>query len=265
MVNHLVRSLTRELVNLPLSALKGHCMMDKLTVISKNMADSSIEDDGETFLSVVSKDDLDFLHEIGAERRFAVGSTLFVIGEEAGRVLVVTKGRVKIAASLQDGREVVLAFRGPGEILGELGVITETPRSASVVAVDAVEALAVSAKDFRRLLERSPSVTLWILKRMVSRLLEADWVRVEFGTSDTTARVAGRLLELADQYGKPTDEGILIDLPISQEELASWVGASREAVNKAMQQLRDPGWIKTARRSIVVTDIDALRERTVLR
>lgn len=221
--------------------------------------------DDETFLDSLSEEDLAFLKDVGVQRSFELGTALFVVGEEARRVLILTKGRVKIMASLADGREVVLAVRGPGEILGELGVITETARSASVIAVDPVEALAVSANDFRRLLERSSHVAIWILKRMVARLLAADWTRIEFGTSDATARIAGRLVELADQYGKETDDGIVIDLPISQEELASWIGASREAVNKAMQQLRGLDWISTSRRSIIVKDISALRDRAVLR
>jgi CRP/FNR family cyclic AMP-dependent transcriptional regulator len=84
---------------------------------------------------------------------------------------------------------------------------------------------------------------------------------VEFGTSDTIGRVAARLVELAERYGRPSEHGVRIDLPITQEELASWVGSSREGVNKALHTLRGLHWVETERRSITVLDVEALRRR----
>jgi CRP/FNR family transcriptional regulator, cyclic AMP receptor protein len=84
---------------------------------------------------------------------------------------------------------------------------------------------------------------LWILERLVTRLREADRKRAEFGASDTIGRVAARLVELASEYGREQPGGgIRIDLPITQEELASWVGSSREGVNKALHTLRGLRW-----------------------
>jgi CRP-like cAMP-binding protein len=176
--------------------------------------------------------------------------------------MLLTKGRVKIASTSEEGRESVLAFRGPGEVLGELSAIDGQPRSAGVTAVDPVEALVVPTADFRAFLERSPAAALWILTRLIARLREADRKRAEFGASDTIGRVAARLVELASDYGREQPGGgVLIDLPITQEELASWVGSSREGVNKALHTLRGLGWVDTERRAITVLDMDALRQR----
>jgi CRP-like cAMP-binding protein len=128
--------------------------------------------------------------------------------------------------------------------------------------VDPVEALVIPTPDFRAFLERSPRASLWILTRLIARLREADRKRAEFGASDTIGRVAARLVELASDYGKPAPGGgILIDLPITQEELASWVGSSREGVNKALHTLRNLRWVGTERRAITVLDVEKLRER----
>ena len=116
--------------------------------------------------------------------------------------MLLTEGRVKIASISEDGRESVLAFRGPGEVLGELSAIDGRPRSAGVTAVDPVEALVIPAADFRAFLERSPKASLWILTRLIARLREADRKRAEFGASDTIGRVAARLVELAAEYGR---------------------------------------------------------------
>ena len=109
----------------------------------------------------------------------------------------------------------------------------------------------IPTADFRAFLERSPKAALWILTRLIARLREADRKRAEFGASDTIGRVAARLVELAADYGREQPGGgVRIDLPITQEELASWVGSSREGVNKALHTLRGLRWVETERRAI---------------
>jgi CRP/FNR family transcriptional regulator, cyclic AMP receptor protein len=214
------------------------------------------------FLDALSEEEAAYLRARGAKRRFPRGDALFREQEPSDRVMLLLAGRVKIASVAEDGRESVLAFRGPGEVLGELSAIDGRPRSAGVVAVDNVEALVIPARDFRGFLERSPRAALWILERLVTRLREADRKRAEFGASDTIGRVAARLVELATEYGREQPGGgIRIDLPITQEELASWVGSSREGVNKALHTLRGLRWVATERRAITVLDIEALRNR----
>jgi CRP-like cAMP-binding protein len=108
---------------------------------------------------------------------------------------------------------------------------------------------------------RSHPVIADALRRVVTdRLREADAERADYGAYDVLGRVARRLLELADRFGDPTERGLHITLPISQDELAGWTGASREAVSKALQSLRDLGWVETQRRSFVILDEQALRD-----
>jgi CRP-like cAMP-binding protein len=222
---------------------------------------SRYEDDEVRFFDALTEEDREWLQQRGVVRSFPAGTALFHERQVSDRVMLLLRGRVKIANTSEDGRERVLAFRGPGEALGELSAIDGRPRSASVIAVDPIEALVVPSADFRAFLERSPRVTLFLLQRLIGRLREADRKRVEFGATDTIGRVAARLIELSERYGMATDEGIRIDLPITQEELASWVGSSREGVNKALNTLKGLRWIETERRSITVLDPEKLRRR----
>jgi CRP-like cAMP-binding protein len=102
---------------------------------------------------------------------------------------------------------------------------------------------------------------LLLMRSIVRRLRDADSKRVEFAAQDTVGRVAARLVELAERYGEERAASIQIDLPLSQEELASWTGCSREAVTKALHAMRDLGWIETGRRTVKVLQVDALRRR----
>jgi len=214
------------------------------------------------FLGLLDPDQSKALERVGVRRRFRRGQALFHQHGTPDRVVVLISGRVKVTRLTDEGKEIVLAFRGPGDLIGELSAIDGEPRSATVEAVEPVEALAVSSRDFRAFLIAHPEVSLTLLRMISHRLRDADRIRVEYGAHDTVGRVSARLVELADQYGEPVARGIRIGLSLSQEELAGWTGASREAVARALRTLREVGWVETERRRITVLDLDALRRRS---
>ena len=198
---------------------------------------------------------------LGPPRRYRKGSILFHEGDAPESVIVVRSGRVKVSSFTNDGKEVVLAVREPGELLGELSAIDGEPRSATATAMESVEAAWVPAGVFRSFLAGRPGAAFALLEMMSGKLRDADRKRVEFGAYDTTGRVARRLVEMADRFGETTGDGVRITLPLSQQELAGWTGASREAVSKSLHQLRARGFIETARRGITVLDLVGLRRR----
>lgn len=180
-------------------------------------------------------------------------------GEDVASVVVLLEGRVKICTAAADGHEAVLGFRGPGDLIGELGAIDGRARSADVETLEPVTALICPRSAFRALVESNPQICVALLRVVVERLRHADAERSDFGAHDVLGRVARRLCELADRFGDEGTDGIEITLPLTQEELAGWCGASREAVAKALAQMRTLGWIETRRRTVVITDGDTLR------
>jgi CRP/FNR family transcriptional regulator, cyclic AMP receptor protein len=216
---------------------------------------------GEVFLAALSPEEEAALRGTAMVRNFPRGTALFHERQAAGRVLVVLQGCVKLSCLSEGGKEVVLAIRGPGDLLGELAAIDGEPRSATATALEPVETLSLSAADFRSFLEAHPRVALALLSVLSRRLRDADRKRVEFAAEDTMTRVAARIVELSERFGDEVARGLEIDLPISQEELAGWTGCSRDSVVNALQAMRGLGWIETQRRRILVRDIDALRRR----
>lgn len=197
----------------------------------------------------------------GRARRFRTGAALFHEGDDSDWIGLVVKGRVKVSCYGADGRERLVAVIGPGELLGELSAIDGEPRSATATALEPLDVHVLTADEFVTLLEQNPGAALGILRSVIGRLRDSDKRRVEFGALDTVGRVAGLIVELAERYGEETDGAIHIHLPLSQEELAGWAGASREAVVKALRQLRSRGWIETGRREIRVLDLPSLERR----
>lgn len=214
------------------------------------------------FWDHLTSDEANDLAQAGRRRDFRRGAVLFREAERSDSVMVLRSGRVKVSVDTANGTEVVLAVRGPGTILGELSAIDRQPRSATVTAIESVSAFALTLEEFETYLRGHGRVAVLLMRTLVGKLRDADRKRIEFGAHDTTGRVAARLVEMAERFGQPNADGIRIALPFSQDELAGWIGASREAVSKALGTLRSAGTIRTSRMSVVVLDLDALRRRS---
>jgi CRP/FNR family transcriptional regulator, cyclic AMP receptor protein len=200
----------------------------------------------------------DRLRGEGRRARFRRGQSLFTEGDVADRVFVIERGWVTITSVGPAGREIMLGLRGPGDVIGELSALDGAPRSASALAAADVEVTVAPVSALMRALADSDAA-MELLRVLANRLRDADRKRLEFAALDSLGRVAWRLQELSERFGEETAGGIEVELPLSQEQLASWCGASREATVKALAALRTLGWITTGRRTLLIRDADALR------
>ncbi|MGE3663921.1 MAG: Crp/Fnr family transcriptional regulator [Pseudonocardia sp.] len=213
------------------------------------------------YLARLDPADRALLLERGRRRRWPSGASMFLEGERSGTVVFIVSGRVKVFSLTDEGEEILLAVRGPGALLGEVSAVDGGPRSASVAALEPVEAVVLTAAVFVDFLCSHAAAATVLLQLVVARLRDADRKRIEFAAYDIASRVARRLVELAERFGEPDDKGVRITVALSQDELAGWVGASREAVAKALRVLRDRGLVTTGRRTMTVLDLPALRRR----
>ena len=215
-----------------------------------------------TFLALLTPAEQVTISELGTHRNYPRGAVLMYEREPGDHVMVLHGGRAKISRVEAGGHETLLSIRDPGDILGELALIDGAARLASITALEPVDALVITSSAFRRHLETAPRVAVALLEVITRRLRDTTIKRSQFLGSDTIGRLAARIVELADRYGTTGEEGVEIELALSQEELASWTAASRAGVAKALQTLRDLGWIETRRRRLVVHDLEALRSRS---
>ena len=158
----------------------------------------------------------------GHARKYPKASLVFSAGDEGHEVLIVRSGAVKVVVSALNGREVILDVLHGGEVLGELSAVDGGPRSATVVTLEPTEVLAVSQREFRRLMTEHADIGATLLAVLAARLRDADRRQLEFGANDAIARVCHRLLELRQRYGRVDPDGrIVIDVPFSQADLAN--------------------------------------------
>ena len=202
------------------------------------------------------------LDVLGHERSLKAGAALVLEGDVANRVWIVRDGLVKVVSNHRDGHEPILGLRGANDLIGELGALDGSPRSATVTALTDATLHEFGADEFRAWLRQDPDASAALLAHMAVRLRESDAFRVSYVGDDVPTRLARCLLDLARQHGEPGADGsIEIRLPLSQQDLAGLVMASRDAVAKTLQSWRTAGLVATGRRSIVVVDPAGLDRR----
>jgi CRP/FNR family cyclic AMP-dependent transcriptional regulator len=194
-------------------------------------------------------------------RGFRAGEVIFH-RDDPGQVLyVIREGKVKITINSPEGHEVVLAVFGPGDYFGELALLDGQPRSASAVALEDVEAYALQRSDFIRAVMSHPRIAVQVMNVLSRRLRQTDAMIEDLLFLDVHGRVAKKLLDLAELHGVRTPEGILIDMRLTQSDLAALVGASRESVNKVMGYFVAKRFISAEKRKITILRLADLRRR----
>jgi CRP/FNR family cyclic AMP-dependent transcriptional regulator len=196
------------------------------------------------------------LAAVAEHRQLRRGDTLFVEEDASTELYVVVRGRIAIAKKSIDGRESMMALMEQDDLIGEMAFFDGEGRSAEARALEPSEVIAIPYAELRGIYESRPELLWSVTSMLVRRLRSTDDALADSVFLDVTGRTAKRLLELAGD----ADE---FSLPITQEELAGMVGASRERVNKAIASFIRLGWIEQHERRYRITDREQLSRRAI--
>jgi CRP/FNR family transcriptional regulator, cyclic AMP receptor protein len=200
---------------------------------------------------------LDEIVALSSRRTCAERAILFLRGDPGDSLYGVITGRVRISVSGSGGKEVFLNIMEPGDSFGEIALLDGEPRTATATAMTAAELLVIKREQFLALLGREPSLAQHLLQLLCKRARWTSELMEDSALLDLPARLAKRLLSLAALHGKQTPGGAR--LAISQEELAQFLGLSRQIVNQHLQTWRGQGWISLGRGSVTISNERALR------
>jgi CRP/FNR family cyclic AMP-dependent transcriptional regulator len=199
---------------------------------------------------------LSVLARVTLRTSFGRKATIIRAGDPTDSLHIVVSGRLKVLMGDEDGREVILSILGPGEFFGEMGLLDDRPRSASVVTLEACELLRISKTDFKRSLAENFDLSLTVMRGLVKRLREADRKIGSLALMDVYGRVARLLLEMAEDVG---GEKVVVK-KLSKQDIAKMIGASREMVSRVMKDLQLGGYIEVRGHSIVLRNNILLAE-----
>jgi CRP/FNR family cyclic AMP-dependent transcriptional regulator len=200
--------------------------------------------------SVLPENQLALLTGVVSRKSFPRATTIIAAGDVTESLYVVISGRMNVMMSDDEGREVILAILGTGEYFGEMGLVDDSPRSASVVALEACELLTLSKRDFKNCLNDNFEMAMTVMRGLVKRLREADKKIGSLALMDVYGRVARLLLEMAETI----DGQKVVTKKLAKQDIAKMIGASREMVSRVMKDLQTGGFIEVRAGSIFLHD-----------
>jgi CRP/FNR family transcriptional regulator len=192
------------------------------------------------------------------------GEVIFQQGDPAAELWLIADGRVKLTRTTNDQRETVLAVLGPGEVFGETCLLEGTPRAATATAIGDTTLALVTSADVDLIIDSHPDVMPQLMQVLARRLRNANELLSELAFRDVPGRVAKALIDLSARFGERTADGVHVAHGLTQEELAQFVGASREAVNKALSDFAARGWLRLQMRAVRLLNLERLQRRAHL-
>jgi len=205
-------------------------------------------------------DIIDKIAKLRVSRRLEPGAVLFRKGDAGDALYGVMTGRLSIHANAVDGRDALLNIMGPGDVFGEIALIDGLPRTADATAIDRVELMVLRRAEFLELVRRENELSLHLLQLTCRRLRWLSDMVEDATFLSAPARLAKRLLHLAEQNGERNDDGIRINLRLSQRAIGELAGLSPETTNKHLRNWLRLGWISLKRETVVLRALQPLQD-----
>ena len=194
---------------------------------------------------------------LSIQRSYSIGAIVFSQADPGDALYGVVTGNIRISVSSPSGREVFLNIMEPGDTFGEIALLDGRPRSATASAAAPSELILITRNHFLELLKREPALVNHVVQLLCERIRWTSGLAEESALLSVPERVARRLVTLGQLHGRETANGV--ELRISQEEMARFLGLSRQAVNQYLQNWKVRGWLTLSRGKIVILDQHALR------
>jgi CRP/FNR family transcriptional regulator, cyclic AMP receptor protein len=204
----------------------------------------------------LSDQELEKIAALGIRKKYKKGSIILLEEETGAALFVIVSGKVKIVRMDDDGREVILSILGESDFFGEMAILDGLTRSATVVATSKSELFMIHRKDFLKLLNDYPMVSIALLKELTSRLRKADAQIKSLSLKDAAGRVATVILQLADDVGIFRKGRVEIDeLPL-QQDLANMAGTSRETISRMVHKFIKKGFLQLQGNKLIINDYE---------
>jgi CRP/FNR family transcriptional regulator, cyclic AMP receptor protein len=203
-------------------------------------------------LSFLTAEELEHVLGFVIARRHDAGDVMVRKGDAGESMMLIAAGKVKVSATGPDGREAVLAVLGEGEIIGEMAILDNKPRSADATALEPCEVLVLRRRDFLPFLERNPTVAVHLLAMMSERLRRTSELLEDRMLRNLPGRLAKALLDLGTCGDAPCPPGTRVPISVRQRVFASLLGTTRESLNKLLRAWEKEGMIRLERGAVVL-------------
>jgi CRP-like cAMP-binding protein len=208
--------------------------------------------------SKLSDRELDDLVQVSRVMKLRAREELCHKGDPGNQVYLISKGRLKAMTTSAEGDDVVFAIMGPGEVCGELALLSGGRRTATITSIDACELIVLDRREFLPFLKSHPEAAIKLLEVLAERQLRLSELVEDTTFLNLPARLAKKLVSLSGAYGTETSDGIRIDLKLSQTEIGDLVATTRESINKQMKSWSEDGLVSMKSGIVTIHRIDDL-------
>ncbi len=208
--------------------------------------------------------DLEALASVAVTQSLAPRQELFHKGDEGSQIYVVATGQLKVVTTSTEGSDLIFCLLGPGEVVGEIGILADRPRTATIAAKKPSELIVIDRREFRSLLRTRPDVALELLAVLARRLARVSEFVEDTQFLNLPVRLAKKLVDFASLHGRvgggDSGQSLTIDVKLSQEEWGDLVGTTRESINKQFRTWSSEGLISLDKGRVVIHDFDELQQ-----
>lgn len=209
--------------------------------------------------SILTADEISRVVNLIKRKQYSRGEMIIMEGSRLDSLIIVNSGQVKAFKDTLEGKEQILYIFSQGDFFGEKNLLANHNATYNVEALEVTNVCTIKKDDFQQLLREYPEIGFKIIETLCSRLERLENAIESMGTKDVEARVNAVLLEFARKYGQNNHNGIVVELPLSREGIANYIGVSRETVSRKMSLLQDEGIIEmVGNKKIIIRNIDAL-------
>lgn len=209
--------------------------------------------------ATLNSDELNRVVNLIIRREYVKGELIIMEGESLDNLIIINQGQVKAFRDSQEGKEQILYIFSEGDFFGEKNLLREQESAYHVEALEKTKICMIRKQDFQTLLRELPDISFKIIEELSNRIDKLENTIKSMGTKNVETRINTVLLEFAKKYGKNHERGLEIDLPLSREGIANYIGLTRETVSRKLNMLQEDGFIEmVGNKKIIILDNKAL-------
>lgn len=213
-----------------------------------------------SIFSALQDEQIREITDIVIHRNYKKGQTIFFEGDISDKLYIVNKGKIKIFRYTKEGKEQILYILSDGDFIGDLSLLKKGKLEFNAEALENTAVCTLTKEDFDKILADNPNIALKILEVVHDRVVNLESLVQRLSTKDVESRVSDVLLSLVKNFGNETNEGTLLELPLSREEIGNYSGLTRETVSRTLTSMQEEGIIELiGNKKIIIKDIEYLK------
>ncbi len=211
--------------------------------------------------STLADEQLAMITHLITRRKYKKGQVIFFEGDLSDKFYIINQGKIKTFKHTREGKEQILYILAEGDFIGDLSLLKKSAFQYNAEALEDVNVCTLAKDDFDKILKDSPEICLRILESVHDRLVNLENLVQTLSTKDVEARIAGLLISLSESFGTKKEGKIILDMALTREEMANFIGITRETMSRKLSSLQEEGIIElVGNKRIIINKLSSLKE-----